>query len=183
MIYLLRHGLDDERFIGGWSDVDLTKEGIKQVEDVSKYIKGLKINTILCSDIKRAVTTALIVNKELDKKIIYTKDLRELDKGIITGMEKETAYEKYPDLFNNVTTKTIYPNGECMEDLYKRIKIYLNKLLKMDNVLCITHRGVINMMYFILNDININMNKEQFNVEHASLHEINTLTKKIRRLK
>ena len=27
MIYLLRHGLDDEEYIGGWSDVGLTFEG------------------------------------------------------------------------------------------------------------------------------------------------------------
>lgn len=33
MIYLLRHGLDDESKIGGWSDVGLTKEGIKQIKE------------------------------------------------------------------------------------------------------------------------------------------------------
>ena len=32
MIYLLRHGLDDESKIGGWSDVSLTEDGIKQVK-------------------------------------------------------------------------------------------------------------------------------------------------------
>ena len=31
MIYLIRHGLDDEKYIGGWSDVDLTIVGRKQV--------------------------------------------------------------------------------------------------------------------------------------------------------
>lgn len=182
MIYLLRHGLDDENFIGGWSDVDLTKEGIKQVEEVTKYIKKLKFDTILCSDIKRATTTASIVNKQLNKKVIYTKELREQDKGILTGMKKEDAYKNYPYLFDNVTIKTVYPNGESLEDLYNRIKIYLEKLLKMDNVLCITHRGVINMIYFILNDINPDMNKEKFNVDHASLHEIDVIKKQIKKL-
>ena len=67
MIYLLRHGLDDERYIGGWSDVDLIDIGKKQVEEVSQKIKDLKINTILCSDVKRAITTADIVNKYLNK--------------------------------------------------------------------------------------------------------------------
>ena len=33
MIYLIRHGLDDEAYIGGWSDVDLISEGIEQVEE------------------------------------------------------------------------------------------------------------------------------------------------------
>ena len=26
MIYLMRHGLDDENYIGGWSEVDLVEE-------------------------------------------------------------------------------------------------------------------------------------------------------------
>ena len=31
MIYLMRHGQDDENYIGGWSDVSLIPEGIVQV--------------------------------------------------------------------------------------------------------------------------------------------------------
>ena len=38
MIYLLRHGLDNEDYIGGWSNVDLTKEGIKQVKKSRNFI-------------------------------------------------------------------------------------------------------------------------------------------------
>ena len=38
MIYLVRHGLDDENYIGGWSDVDLIDEGIKQIESTREYI-------------------------------------------------------------------------------------------------------------------------------------------------
>ena len=33
MIYLMRHGKDDERYVGGYSDVDLTREGQRQVLD------------------------------------------------------------------------------------------------------------------------------------------------------
>ena len=38
MIYLVRHGLDDENYIGGWSDVDLIDEGIKQIESTREFI-------------------------------------------------------------------------------------------------------------------------------------------------
>ena len=46
MIYLIRHGLDDENYIGGWSDVDLIDKGVKQVQDSIKFIvdKSLIIN-------------------------------------------------------------------------------------------------------------------------------------------
>ena len=38
MIYFLRHGLDDERYIGGWSEVDLTDEGVEQVRKLAQKI-------------------------------------------------------------------------------------------------------------------------------------------------
>lgn len=58
MIYLLRHGLDDESFVGGWSEVDLVEEGIDQVNDILDVISELNIKKIYSSDIKRAVTTS-----------------------------------------------------------------------------------------------------------------------------
>ena len=56
-------------------------------------------------------------------------------------------------------------------------------IIKLDNVLLITHRGNINMIYFILENRLPDMDKKQFGVEHASLHELDTnkmLIKKIR---
>ena len=74
MIYLLRHGLDDESKIGGWSNVSLTKEGIDQVKDARKYIEqNIHFKEIISSDIKRAKQTTEIINEKLNKKIIYTK--------------------------------------------------------------------------------------------------------------
>ena len=83
MIYLLRHGLDDERYIGGWSDVSLTPEGIEQVKNASEFLKTKSdmINKIISSDIKRARETALLVGDFLQKDIEYTDVLRELNKG------------------------------------------------------------------------------------------------------
>ena len=90
MIYLVRHGLDDETFIGGWSDIDLTSDGIKQVENTRDYIvdNNLLIKNIISSDIKRAKTTSHIINEKLNVDIILDKNLRELDKGDFTGIKK-----------------------------------------------------------------------------------------------
>ena len=57
MIYLSRHGLDDERYVGGYSDVSLTKEGIKQVKLIIPKLKELNIKSIYTSDITRAIET------------------------------------------------------------------------------------------------------------------------------
>ena len=185
MIYLVRHGLDDESYIGGHSDIDLTKIGIKQVENAGMWLKenNIKVNRIYTSDIKRAVTTSNIIGKILNLDIIKTNKLRELDKGLLTGLKKEVAMVKYPDYKNIDKIDVRYPNGESMLDLYNRIKIFLKEIDKYDDSLLVTHRGVINMIYVLLNNDCLTMNKEKYNVEHASVHELNLEKRKIRRIK
>jgi len=178
----MRHGLDDERYVGGYSNIGLTYEGIKQVESSTKYIKKLHINKIVCSDVFRAKQTANIINIELNKDIIVDSDLRELNKGKLNGMHKELARVLYPSYFEKLSIYDRYPDGESMEDLYKRIKILLSNIDKYDNDLLVTHRGVINMIYYILNSIKLDMDKQRFNVEHASIHELDFEKKLIRRV-
>ncbi len=185
MIYLLRHGEDDESIVGGYSDVSLTPKGIIQVKEISKYIKNnLKVNRIFTSDIKRAVETANIVNSYLNLDIIQDRNLRELDKGILTGKKKIylTEIEK-----KNLETKDINERifgGESMKDLYNRVNsLYtLGYFESMDSSLLITHRGFINMLYCILNDDTLTMDKEKYGVSHASLHELNLSKCKIKKI-
>lgn len=58
MIYLIRHGLDDEAYVGGYSDVSLLEEGKKEIQNIACFIKNnLSIEKIYTSDIKRAIET------------------------------------------------------------------------------------------------------------------------------
>ena len=174
MIYLMRHGQDDETFIGGWSNVDLTELGITQVKDASKWISNnLNISEIVCSDVYRALRTASIVNEELEVHLRTDSNLREQSKGLLNGMVKSDAFKLYGELLNNVSQDTIYPQGESLEQLYLRISEYLKVIMSFkDNTLIVTHRGVINMIYYLLNDISLDMNKERFGVTPASIHEL-----------
>lgn len=185
MIYLVRHGLDDESYIGGHSDIDLTIEGIKQAKDTGLWLKenNININKIYTSDIKRAVTTSQIMGEILNLEIIKTNKLRELDKGLLTGLKKEVAISKYPEYININKIEKNYPNGESMLDLYKRIKLLLKNIDKYDNSLLVTHRGVINMIYVLLNNEKLTMDKEKYGVEHASVHELDLKKRRIRRIK
>lgn len=183
MIYLLRHGLDDERYIGGYSSVALTSEGIKQVEEASELIiRKCNFTKIISSDIERAKQTAKIISDKTNISVEYNPILRELNKGKLNGMLKETAKRCYPDYVDVKDIDIKYPDGESMREFYERIKNCLEKILKLDNTLLITHRGVINMIYYLLNDISLDMDKEKFGVTHASLHEINPKQKTIRKV-
>ena len=82
---------------------------------------------------------------------------------------------------NNFGVNDKYPDGESMIDLYKRMKVYLDKF-KENDVLLVTHRGVINMFYYLLNDLELTMDKEHFEVSHGSIHEMDIDKKLIRRI-
>lgn len=171
MIYLLRHGLDDEGYIGGYSDVSLTPEGRNQVLKARDFIleHNFNIKKIYSSDVRRARETTDIINEKLGLEVCYLSEIRELDKGLLTGLKKTEAYKKFPDYmdFSDVTIR--YPNGESMQDLYDRVVDYMSKFSD-DNCLLVTHRGVINMLYYHYNNIPLSMDKKRFGVTHASIH-------------
>ena len=110
MIYLMRHGLDDETFVGGWSDVDLVDEGINQVTKTGELLKsnGIVINKIITSDVKRAVTTSKIIHEFYPNVSIEESNIfREQNKGILNGMEKEKAESLYPEYFDYVNVDKV----------------------------------------------------------------------------
>lgn len=184
MIYLLRHGLDDERFIGGHSKVGLTLEGKEQVKKAIEYMQKNKIEfeQIYSSDITRAVETANLVANAYHMNIILDSRLRELDKGLLTGLLKEYAEEKYPDYIENVSIDTCYPNGESIVDLYERQKETLKWIFTLDKTLIVTHRGPINMYYFYLTGEKLSNDKQKFGVTHASLHELDPNQKVLKKI-
>lgn len=185
MIYLMRHGQDDERFIGGWSNAHLTEQGIIDTIETAKWIKeNLNISNIICSDILRAQETAEIVNNYLEVPIVFDSNLREQNKGLLNGMEGNVAKYNYQELLSELSINTIYPEGESLNDLFNRIKNYLDVITKFNNnTLVITHRGVINVIYYLYFNKELDMNKGQFNVNPSSVHELDVINRLIRKVR
>lgn len=135
MIYLVRHGLDDERFIGGYSDVGLTDIGIRQIDKVGKWIleQDFDIRRIYTSDIVRAIESAKIINKYMNLDICTDSKLREQNKGLLNGMDRLFAEDMYSNYVNTSDVNLRYPEGESLMDLYLRIKDFLLETSKYDN--------------------------------------------------
>ena len=184
MIYLLRHGMDNEEYVGGYSNIELTDKGIKQIENISLEIQKLNIKKIYTSDILRAVQTAQIVNSYLNKEVIIDSNLRELNKGKLNGKLKSKLTKSEIDNLSTMDIRKVIGGGESMLDLYKRVrKLLLSGYFSdKDESLLVTHRGFINMLYFFMNDLEVMVEKEKFGVVHASLHELDIAKKKIRRI-
>ncbi len=176
MIYFLRHGLDDERFIGGWSEVDLTDEGVEQIgKTLEKMkLKGIIPKRIISSGVKRSDETARILAQYYNLKVQKDFRFREQNKGDLNGLLKSDAAKMYPHYFDDDDIETKFPGGESLLDLYIRVKTMLDDIKNLDgNTVVVTHRGVINMLYYILYNIPLDMDKEKFAVNHASLHAFN----------
>lgn len=182
----IRHGKDDDRYRGGWSDLDITDEGKKQAQELAKYLRdnNLIIKKIITSDLKRALTTADIISKNLNLPIELDSDLREMNNRDLAGMLNDEALIKYPGLFfNTLDMNEKYPNGESPIEFYNRIKNWFNNAINeyktMDsNIAIITHAGVINIIYYIANNLEWSNKAKPFKIDNCSIHilDLSTMT-------
>ena len=104
----------------------------------------------------------------------------------MTGRDKSLLTIEEKSILNTEDINLAFPNGESMRDFYERIKnlVDMNWFIRGGDTkqLYVTHRGVINMIYFMFNDEPLSMNKTKFGVEHASIHEVDFVKKKIKRI-
>lgn len=185
-LLLVRHGKDEDGFRGGWSTFDLIEEGRNQALKLASYLQKNKvsfcINHIISSDLPRTMSTAKFIAERLEIPIIKETSLREMNNGDLAGMSNDLAEEKYPGLyFNTLRMDERYPNGESPVEFYNRIYSWFMDFLDQnsqsnDNILVVTHSGVINILYHIVKNIEWNNKKKSFKVENCSLHVLNMST-------
>src|SRR3989338_8510308 len=135
-LYIIRHGQTPlNRGTGkfqGRINSSLTKKGIKQAELIAKALGDKNISHIYCSPLKRATQSASIISRAINKKPIVSKELLELNFGILDGLSRSAAMKKYPDVVKKRDEDLFHyviPNGESYEILQKRIKPFIKKLI------------------------------------------------------
>ncbi|OUX36973.1 MAG: phosphoglyceromutase [Candidatus Pelagibacter sp. TMED273] len=102
-LILLRHGESEWNKLNkftGWTDVDLTKQGIDEAAFSGQQILNEKITVdyIYTSLLKRAINTSKIVADILDfhkENIIYDWRLNERHYGALQGLNKSETAEKF----------------------------------------------------------------------------------------
>ena len=160
-IYLVRHGDDDERYRGGWSELPLVEAGIDKAKKLGEYLSSeknyeIKVDRIISSDLKRAKMTADIINEKLNVSILYDKRLRENNNGALAGMLNEEAIKKYPHaFFSTLKYNERFPDGESPKEFFHRIRKDFFDIIKenkdVENLMIVTHAGVIGIVWHILN--------------------------------
>lgn len=183
-IIFVRHGKDDNRFRGGWSNIDLIPKGAEEAKLLAEHLKENKdfynISYIVSSDLLRTMTTADFISAELNLPVLKDSRIREINNGDLSGMLNDEALIRYPGLFfNTLEMNEPYPNGESPNDFYLRIKMWFESFVARynninGNVMVVTHSGVINIIYHIVKNIKWSNKSPFFKISNCGIHILNT---------
>ena len=151
-LILVRHGKSKLNATGqwtGWTDIDLTEEGIAEAARAGEALADIEIHIAHVSDLMRAKNTLAHIKSALNKdfKTIVTPAVRERNYGIYTGKNKWQIKEQVgEEEFKKIRRSWDYPipEGESLKDVYGRIVPYFEKNILPDlkagkNTLVVAH--------------------------------------------
>ncbi|MBI2610805.1 2,3-bisphosphoglycerate-dependent phosphoglycerate mutase [Candidatus Kaiserbacteria bacterium] len=152
-LILVRHGKSEWNKLGkwtGWTDIGLIEEGIEEARRAAESIKGLKIDHVHVSTLKRAQETFEEMKGILELERLKPRvhgALKERSYGIYTGKNKWQVKEEVgEEEFRKIRRRWDHPipEGETMKDVHDRVVPYykehvLPELKRGENVLAIGH--------------------------------------------
>jgi len=150
-IYLIRHGQttgDIENRYGGDYDDKLTEEGEMQAMQLAEKLTNSGIKIVLASPRIRAQQVAKTLSSKFKCEQKTLENLKERNQyGVLTGLVKEEAKEKYPQLVEEVKDyRNQIEGAESYQDFVKRVKKVFTEVTNsapFSTVAVVTHGGVI----------------------------------------
>lgn len=152
-IYLIRHGESVGNTKGNLTsttDFELTPKGKEQALRLGNVLREeLKRKRVAayCSSLLRARQTLeniLSCIGEDTIEITESSDLKEMDLGILEGMEFDEQSRQYPDIDLGRRLSLLHaPDGECYQDIKNRVQRFLDNYLERfyeeENILIVSH--------------------------------------------
>lgn len=152
ILALVRHGQsvwNKENKFTGWSDVDLSPEGIRECLVASERLQGIFFHIAYTSELKRAWRSLEIITDELQYRIptIRSSALNERHYGQLCGVNKEDAARIYGEeqvIKWRRGFRDRPPDGESLEDTARRVILFFQCIIAKDlgsdkNVLVVAH--------------------------------------------
>ncbi len=145
---MIRHGETDDNISKVYSRdaTALTRKGIEQVRNTRKLIKDLEFDKVYYSPFDRTRETIVHLGLEGEAE----SRIQEADFGIFKGGDYKSILNNYPHETKMWTDDWIHytiPEGESLEQAYKRVESFLEELMKKDeDVILITHEGIIRLV-------------------------------------
>lgn len=151
-LFLVRHGeteLNSSFRYWGSTDAALSKLGLSQAECLRERLSREKLGFIYSSFMKRALVTAQIIAREHSLEVVTCPELREIDFGKAEGLTFDEISQSFPEVARMSLERDpalIYPGGESLVDLDKRVSQFRTRLEKHNSEttgLIVAHSGVL----------------------------------------
>lgn len=144
-ILLVRHGESEwnsARRLQGQADIELSARGRVQAANLRPTIASLKPDAVLCSDLKRAHETAVLLGHP---NAMSSKKLREIDVGDWTGLSISQLAAAGNGSYEGWRAGTFTPpGGEAWNTFADRVTQTVNGALNdAKRLLIVSHGGVI----------------------------------------
>ena len=177
-ITLVRHSEVIKEYQGkynGHIDIALSLKGKNDAKEIAKKLQDIKFDKVYCSDLLRARET--LAAFRLSTKPVYTDRLREKSWGKHEGKSFEEIQNEgieYIDFEQWLSAL----DGEDVQEYQKRVQKYFNEIIfqqKADNILVVTHSGVIKTILSFTKNISLN---EAFTIElpYSSFITLDTMS-------
>jgi probable phosphoglycerate mutase len=158
---LMRHAMTDwnrHKRIQGKTDTNLIAEGIQQAGAWARRLTAVRWHRIISSDLKRAKTTADIVNAFLNLPLALDHRLREQDWGQWEGKTVKQLRKDHPRLLTKLEADGwgfCPPGGEDRISVLKRSKQALSNAAAEwpgETILIVCHGGVMKCLLYHLHE-------------------------------
>lgn len=156
---LVRHGEVDEAYhacYNGHIDISLSLNGHSQAKALANHFKSLEYDAVFCSDLKRCKQTLDAFS--LECKPVFTQALREKSWGRHEGMKFDDIIAQEAFVYEDFEQWIHALDGENYPAYIQRVKGFFTEFLpanSYEDVLIITHAGVIRVLMHILKDISL----------------------------
>lgn len=108
----------------GFTDIELSDQGMEQAELVGSYLKKIaELNAVYSSDLARAKKTAELIAQKHGLELITDSRLRELNQGEMEGKNLAGMLEEQPDFLEKwlkAPADFVMPGGESLKQLQAR---------------------------------------------------------------
>jgi isoleucyl-tRNA synthetase len=160
--FVVRHGESGrqlKKIASCWPEPEpqpLTEAGKQQVQATAQILAKEKIDLIVASDLLRTKQTAEILSQATGAKIIYDKDLREVNVGIFNGGDPKKYWEYLDTQKNRFTAKP--EKGESLVGVRKRTYESLARINGKyvgKNIVLVAHELPLTVLEFTLKGLDL----------------------------
>jgi broad specificity phosphatase PhoE len=153
-VYFVRHGQNPANVNREFSykivDYPLTELGVRQAEQTAVYFKGLPIDAIYSSPLKRAKQTAEIIAAATGHAITIVEEFREINCGSFDGTPPtDEMWAHHDDIlrrWRDGEHDISFPEGENYHTLVARARAGLDQVIAGQDgkqIVVVTHGGIV----------------------------------------